>query len=121
MLADLELLDSGRSVKCKRAFQRRWAMLKQAIFALFVLAVIATGALSLRHQFRPSDFSGEGPPSPIDEANTLCDKAMKIIRNDEYAAFQRPYKLQPRYCDGYQFRTRLRACLSFAVAKRFWS
>lgn len=91
MLADFEFLRRGKSVKRKRTLQQLWTILKKAAFALFVLAVTATSALVLLHRFMRSDFPGDGPSSKNDEANTLCDKAMKIIRNDEYAAFPKAY------------------------------
>ncbi len=108
MRDDLTLLQAGKSVRRKRTNQERLAAGKKAGLALLVLAVIVVGAVSLRRQLTPAEYAGEGPPSTNDLATALCEKAMRIIEADNYAALPEAYAnftnaiaLDPNYARPY--------------------
>jgi serine/threonine protein kinase len=87
MYDELALLNTGGSVKRKRTFGRRWRLARTIALAAILLAVLTVNALLLLRRFTPSDVPGEGPPSTNTLANILCEKAMGIIRSDDYARF----------------------------------
>jgi tetratricopeptide (TPR) repeat protein len=91
MLAEIELLQGGQSVKRRRTIRQRRAVCKKAGVGLAVLAVLATGVVILLQRLLRSELSSDGPPSTNMLANTLCAKAMLIIRGDNYAAFSEAY------------------------------
>ncbi len=108
MRAELELLHRGKSVQQKRMNEQRGAAIKKTGLACGVLAVIIASTLSLRRQFTHYDFAGEGPPSTNDYATALSDKAFRIMRVDNYAAFAEAYTnfnkaiaLDPNYARPY--------------------
>src|ERR1039458_4329788 len=106
---DLELLGVGKSVKQKRTRQRYWMVGKKAGLALSALAVVAA-LISLwpRQPAERSEPSSDGPDSTNLEANALCDKAMYILRGDDfmqiaaaYTNFNRAIALDPNFARPY--------------------
>jgi serine/threonine protein kinase len=117
MHEELALLNTGGSVKRKRTFGRRWRLARTIALAAILLAVLTANALLLIRRFMPSDVPGEGPPSTNALANFLCEKAMLVIRNDDYPHFAEAYtnfnkaiELAPRFARPYagllELRTR---------------
>jgi serine/threonine protein kinase len=92
MQADLRLLERGKSVKQKRTRQRYWAMGKRIGAGLGIAAAIAGLIFAAwPRQSRRSEPSNDGPDSTNLEANALCDKAMYILRGDNYAELLAAY------------------------------
>ena len=109
MHADLALLGQGKSVKQKRTQQRYSMVGKKAGLALSALAVVAA-VISLwpRQPAERSEPSSDGPDSTNLEANALCDKAMYILRGDDfmqiaeaYTNFHRAIALDPNFARPY--------------------
>src|SRR5262245_57329850 len=108
MRPELELLQRGDSVKRRRRTQQRWAVGKKIAVAGMLLCVLSKGStLLLRQAARPA-FSGDGPPSTNSDASILCERAMRIIRGDNYAAFAEAYtnfseaiRLDPAFARAY--------------------
>ena len=109
MHADLALLGQGKSVKQKRTRQQQWMVGKKAGLALSALAV-AAALISLwpRQPAERSEPSSDGPDSTNLEANALCDKAMYILRGDDfmqiaaaYTNFNRAIALDPNFARPY--------------------
>ena len=91
MLADLQLLHAGKSVKRNRVWQSYWAASRRAGIALAGLGAIATAvALFLRAPVTPAP-NPDGPESTNLLAQADCNRGMAIIRNDEYDRFGAAY------------------------------
>jgi serine/threonine protein kinase len=76
---ELELLGHGKSVKQKRTRQQRWERGKGIALVSSLLIVIAVVISFLPRESRRI------------AANTLCDKAMAVVRNDDYTNFAEAY------------------------------
>ena len=86
MRDDLALLVHGKSVKRRRSVQWYWALGKKIAVAVGVIAaVVALISFWPRSQDVRSEVSNDGPDSTNLEANGLCDRAMYILRGDDYA------------------------------------
>jgi serine/threonine protein kinase len=85
MLGELALLRGGKSVRRKRTLQAWWSVGKKASFALGAAAAVAA-LISFwpRTPGGRSEPSSDGPDSTNLEANGLCDRAMYILRGDDY-------------------------------------
>ncbi len=108
MKADLALLQNGKSVRRKRTNEQRWVAGKKAALALIVLGAITANLFIFLRPFSHAESAGEGPPSTNEYATALCDKAMSIMRADNYAAFPEAYTdlnkaiaLDPNYARPY--------------------
>src|SRR5439155_22551539 len=91
MRAEIELLQTGQSVKRARTVERRRGMGKKAGLAFIALALVAASVAFLLHQFKRSEFAGDGPPSKDEDANRICATAMNIVRGDRYEEFAKAY------------------------------
>jgi tetratricopeptide (TPR) repeat protein len=108
MHSDLALLGQGKSVRQKRSRQWFWSVGKKAGLALSALAVVAVLISILPHQSKRPEPSSDGPDSTNLEANALCDKAMYILRGDEFLQiaeactnFNRAIALDPNFARPY--------------------
>ncbi len=108
MHADLALLNRGKSVKQKRTRQRRMAIGKMAGLALSALAIVTALISFIPHQTNRSEPSSDGPDSTNLDANALCDKAMYILRGDDfmqmseaYTNFHKAIALDPNFARSY--------------------
>jgi serine/threonine protein kinase len=88
---ELTLLRQGKSVRLKRGKKRRLASSRKIAAALSVVALVAVNIAFWQRQFGPSSQSVDGPPSTNMEANALCDKALLILRGDNYRDFGTAY------------------------------
>jgi tetratricopeptide (TPR) repeat protein len=117
MRADLALLVEGKSIRRKRNREHLWAAAKKAGLVLIIFAVVAVNLVFAVRRFTPSEYSGDGPPSTNILAEALCNKAMHILRDDNYQEFGQAYtnfnraiELDPYYARPYVglFEFRLR-------------
>jgi len=90
--ADLDLIQSGQSVRRKRTRQQHWAAGKRIGAGLGSAAVIA-GLIVAAWPRQPgrSGPSSDGPDSTNLEATAHCDKAMNTVRGDNPAEFLTAY------------------------------
>jgi tetratricopeptide (TPR) repeat protein len=95
---DLDLLDSGKSVRGKRRLDRASKVAKQWAFSFIALGIFTVGVLSLvnmrgrfRHPGEASSASSELPPSTNEQATKLCYKAMNIVAADNSAELPLAY------------------------------
>jgi serine/threonine protein kinase len=88
---ELTLLRQGKSVRLKRGKKRRLASSRRIAVALSVVALVAVNFVFWERQFGSSVRSADGPPSTNMEANALCDKAMYILRGDNYEQLRTAY------------------------------
>jgi tetratricopeptide (TPR) repeat protein len=91
LLADLQRLQGGKSVKRIRALQRYWTTAKRAAIPVAGLAAVTALLAFLWRGTAPSDPFPEGRPSANLVANGDCDKGMAIIRLDNYAQLAQAY------------------------------
>jgi tetratricopeptide (TPR) repeat protein len=105
---DLTLLGQGKSVRQERTRQRRWTACKRAGLVFSVLATVVILIFNLPHRSNRSEPSSDGPDSTNLEANALCDKAMYILRGDDfmqiaeaYTNFNRAIALDPNFARPY--------------------
>ena len=108
MLAELELLREGQSVRRIRGHQRLWSRFRRAALGLVLLALVIGGIARLTRQTLPNKAAGDGPPSTNEMANALCTKGLLIIRGDNYASiadaytnFHRAIQLDPNFARPY--------------------
>jgi tetratricopeptide (TPR) repeat protein len=87
MLAELELLRRGQSVRRERRIRQRFASLKKAAFGLSGLAALGLAVTILLRGMVPTYSYPDGPPSTNADANAFCEKAMYILRGDNYTEF----------------------------------
>jgi serine/threonine protein kinase len=88
---ELTLLRQGKSVRLKRGKKRRLASSRKIAAALSVVALVALNFAFWKRQFGASSQPVDGPPSTNMEANALCDKALLILRGDNYRDFGTAY------------------------------
>jgi serine/threonine protein kinase len=106
---ELAMLQGGRSVQRKRAAQRYWALGKKSGVALSIFAALAAGLVFLlRQPSGRSEASSDGLDSTNQEAKALCNKAMYILRGDNYTEigtaytnFQKAIVLDPNFARPY--------------------
>lgn len=108
MRSDLEMPGTGRSIKCRHAWQQRVDASKKVILAISVLVLLAASEIILRQGNRRPAMRGDGAPSKVSDANALCEKAMLIMRGDNYEAFPEAYanfnraiELDPKFARAY--------------------
>jgi serine/threonine protein kinase len=110
MIADLAVLQQGRSIKQKKARQRRraWAGKAAAVSGLVALAAVATTLLFRRFAAAPSAPVSDVPDSTNIDATLLCEKGLTIIRGDNYGQFAeavsnftKAIKLDPNFAKPY--------------------
>jgi tetratricopeptide (TPR) repeat protein len=117
MLADLQWLQEGKSVKHIRALEGWKTLCKRSAFALAGLAVLAAAIAVATRGVSPADLHPDGPDSTNELANAYCEKAMAVIRNDTsrefreaYTNFHRAIELDPHFARPYvgllEFRLR---------------
>ncbi len=91
MCVDLELVQRGKSVQRQQSFQRGWALFRKfALISVVLAGVVASATILWRQTSRPAR-PGDGSLSRVFDANTLCERAMLIIRGDHYDAFPEAY------------------------------
>jgi serine/threonine protein kinase len=91
MLAELRLLASGKSIKTKRARQWYGAMAGRVAVGLAILGLLAAVVSFLLRGPPPTDYASDGRDSTNELANGFCEKAMLVIRNDNYQEFGEAY------------------------------
>jgi tetratricopeptide (TPR) repeat protein len=91
MLSDLQLLQTGRSVKRARAFERYRLIAIQAAFVIAGLGALALMVGLLKRGPAVTDLHPDGPDSPNYRANAECGKGLAIIREDNYAQLGEAY------------------------------
>jgi tetratricopeptide (TPR) repeat protein len=91
MLAELGLLRRGDSVQRERRVRRRVASLKKLALGVPGVAALGVVVTTLVRGMVPAGPYPEGPPSANAEANAFCEKAMYILRGDNYAEFTNIY------------------------------
>jgi serine/threonine protein kinase len=91
MLAELQLLQKGKSVKRKRTYQKWVGACKMAALVSACLALVAVALVFGLRQLAPPDYSTDGPPSTNADATALCEKGMLILRGDNYAELGTAY------------------------------
>jgi hypothetical protein len=108
MLADLQLLRRGRSVKSRRSWDRLRVAVTKLGIALVVLALLAAGAAVISQRSGASMRARDGPASTNTDANALRAKGMLILRGDNYPQFAEAYtnfhqalELDPRFARPY--------------------
>jgi serine/threonine protein kinase len=108
MLGELEMLSRGKSVRRRRSLQWRWNVGKRAALALGAVVAIAALFFAWQRQLAPTEPSAYGLDSTNVEANALCEKAMLILRGDNYAEvgvaytnFNRAIGLDPNFARPY--------------------
>jgi serine/threonine protein kinase len=119
MGSDLELLNVGKSIKQKRTRQWRWTIVKRAGLTLSILAIVVALICILPRLSRHL------------AAKSLCDKAITIVRNDDYTNFAKAYsnlkeaiELDPNFAHPYVGLLELARCatapgLSLATLEDF--
>jgi serine/threonine protein kinase len=105
---ELTLLRQGESIRLKRGKKRRLASSRKIAVALAVVALVAVNFAFWEGQFGSSARSADGPPSTNMEANALCEKAIYILRGDNYREigaaytnFHEAIKLDPNFARPY--------------------
>jgi serine/threonine protein kinase len=89
---ELAILQGGRSVQRKRAAQRYWALGKKTGVALSVVAALVVGlVLLLRYPSGRSELFSDVPDSTNLEASALCNRALYILRGDNYTEIGTAY------------------------------
>src|SRR3989442_2981327 len=80
----------------------------KAALSVGFFVTVGAGVVGVLHLFTRSDFPGDGPPSTNMFANTLCEKAMLIIRGDNTTDFPRAFtnfneaiELDPNFARAY--------------------
>lgn len=108
MLADLERLQQGHSVKRRRILQQRRVLARKAGVVMAVVALLAGAFVGVSHSFVARSERSDGGPSTNDMATALCARGMLIIRGDTYERYAEAYtnfvraiKLDPRYARPY--------------------
>ncbi|HZM01590.1 MAG TPA: protein kinase [Candidatus Saccharimonadales bacterium] len=91
MLAELNLLARGKSVKRQRRRQQGLVVCKKAGWALTAVAMVLGALIYERGHFARSEYSSEGPPSTNVDAAKLCAKGILVIRGDNTAEFKEAY------------------------------
>jgi len=91
MLADLQRLQAGDSVKRNRIAQKYFAVAKKALLVLGATGILATTAVLLLRKLDPSDPYPDGLRSTNLVADSLCEKALAVIREDNYVQFPDAY------------------------------
>ncbi len=91
MVADLQCLRQGKSVKRRRNLQWWWAVSKKAGTGLGIGGAVVIAAAAIVRGIGPSDPYPEGRPSTNSEANIYCDKAMQILRDDNFLQLTQAY------------------------------
>jgi hypothetical protein len=56
-----------------------------------VLGIAVVGLTILPQHFPHRASSSDGLPSKFEDANALCEKALRIIRSDDYSRFLQAY------------------------------
>jgi serine/threonine protein kinase len=82
MLAELQALQAGRSVKRKRLAQWYWRGIKRKGLALSAASALAVAFAALLQKNGPADPAPEGPDSTNASANVQCRRALNIMRDD---------------------------------------
>jgi tetratricopeptide (TPR) repeat protein len=90
MRLEIELLQTGKSIRVWRSLGQRRAALRKGALAFIILTLVAGGLVIVLHKVRPVT-PGDGRPSRSSDANTLCERAMFIIRGDNYDALPEAY------------------------------
>jgi serine/threonine protein kinase len=88
---DLALLHQGKAPRRRRAKGHRLPLSWKLGAALAVAVVVAVNFAFWERQSGASSQSVDGPPSTNMEANALCDKALLILRGDNYRDFGTAY------------------------------
>jgi serine/threonine protein kinase len=104
MGTELEILKGGGSVKRLQARARRRAAGAKALLVLAVAALAAGSFWVLGHHFARQAYAGDAPLSRVEAANVLCDRALRIVRSDDYERFalastnlQKAIELDPKF------------------------
>lgn len=109
MLADLQFLQRGKSIKRSRRVQWCRANWKRMGIGLATLGAISISMVVLVRGLASSIPDPDGPRSnKSEDANVYCDKGLKIIRSDNYAElpeafadFQKAIALDPAFARPY--------------------
>jgi serine/threonine protein kinase len=103
MHGELALLQSGKSVKRRRALGQRWKLAKKIVLAAIVLAVVVASTL-----FALRELNRNGPPSSNLQAKALYDRAVSQLQGGTLEALLQAYtnlteavKLDPGFIDAY--------------------
>jgi tetratricopeptide (TPR) repeat protein len=92
MLADLQFLRRGKSIKRSRRVEWCRANWKRAGIGLAALAAISISTVVLVRGLASSPPDPDGPRSKkSEEANVCCDQGLKIIRSDNYAELPKAF------------------------------
>ena len=91
MLAELALLQGGKSVRRKRSRQQLWLICRRAGIAFAAFATVVFGVAILMRENAQTDVYPDGPPSANMVANMLCAKGMLIVQEDNHAQFAEAY------------------------------
>jgi len=115
MLADLQLLQRGRSVKSRRTWDRLRVAVTKLGIALGVLALLAAGEAVISQRSGTSTRARDGPASTNILATALCAKGMLILQADSYPQFAEAYtnfhhalELDPHFARPYRGLLELR-------------
>ena len=108
MLADLQLLQQGESVKRRRALLWLWNLAKRIGIGAVAFGLLAFVVISWIRPATQTDPYPDGPPSTNLDANAFCEKAVLILREENYAGvpqaytnFHRAIELAPDYVRAY--------------------